>query len=134
MIRVLAVSACLAAFGGCKQGGHAPPPVTYTMGSDGLRHVAIRVDADGYTPARIPGKPGEHLVLSFTRTIDSTCVSQLKAPDGKLVDLPLGHAVDVTIAVPPRGEVGFACGMDMFHGAIVAQPQTPPADVSRSGS
>jgi plastocyanin domain-containing protein len=58
----------------------------------------------------------------FTRTADSECISQLKAPDGKLVDLPKGKAVDVAVTVPASGELGFACGMDMFHGSIVAAP------------
>ena len=32
--------------------------------------------------------------------------------------------VDVAVTVPKTGEVGFACGMDMFHGVVVAQPST----------
>jgi plastocyanin domain-containing protein len=28
----------------------------------------------------------------------------------------------VAVTVPQTGEVGFACGMDMFHGVVVAQP------------
>ena len=54
----------------------APPPPTAsatagTVGSDGTRHIAITADDKGYTPARIVGKPGEKLVLVFTRTLDS---------------------------------------------------------------
>ncbi|HEY1811964.1 MAG TPA: cupredoxin domain-containing protein [Kofleriaceae bacterium] len=104
----------------------APPPqpaaVVATVGSDGLRHVAIEVNKDGYTPDKIPGKPGEKLVLTFTRTFDASCISQVKTPDGKLVDLPLDKPVDVAVTVPQTGSAGFACGMDMFHGAVVAQP------------
>jgi len=60
-------------------------------------------------------------LLVFTRTVDSTCISQLKTPEGKLVDLPKGTPVEVAVTVPATGEVGFACGMDMFHGAVVAE-------------
>ncbi len=90
--------------------------------ADGTTRIAVEANNDGYTPARIPGKPGDKLVLVFTRTANSDCISQLKTPDGKLVDLPLGKPVEVAVTVPATGEVGFACGMDMFHGVVVATP------------
>lgn len=127
MIRALLVVVALA---GCKKAEKPAPAPTPTpapavaapVGSDGLRHVAIEAGKDGYVPDKIAGKPGEKLVLTFTRTMDASCISQLKAPDGKMVDLPLNKPVDVPVTVPQTGEVGFACGMDMFHGTIVAQP------------
>jgi plastocyanin domain-containing protein len=101
----------------------APTPVTAgTVGSDGVRRVAVDAGKDGYRPERIGGKPGEKLVLVFTRTLDAACIAQLKTPDGKLIDLPKGTPVDVPVTVPASGELGFACGMDMFHGAVVASP------------
>jgi plastocyanin domain-containing protein len=99
----------------------APPPAV-AVTADGSRHVAIEANKDGYTPASIPGKPGEKLVLTFTRTADSTCIAQLKTPEGKMVDLPMNTPVDVAVTVPQAGKVEFACGMDMFHGEVVAQP------------
>lgn len=108
----------------CKQEAKAPAgptPVTAgTIGADGVRRVAVDAGKDGYRPERISGKPGEKLVLVFTRTYDAACIAQLRTPDGKLVDLPKGAPVDVPVTVPAAGEVGFACGMDMFHGAVVA--------------
>jgi plastocyanin domain-containing protein len=101
----------------------APAPVTAgTVAPDGIRHVAITASTEGYKPDKIAGKPGEKLVLVFTRTADAECISQLKAPDGKMVDLPLNKPTEVAVTVPQTGEVGFACGMDMFHGVVVAQP------------
>jgi plastocyanin domain-containing protein len=106
-----------------KPAASPPAPVTAgTVGSDGLRHVSVEANKSGYTPDKIAGKPGEKMVLVFTRTADSECISQLKAPDGKLVDLPMNKPVEVAVTVPQSGEVGFACGMDMFHGVVVAQP------------
>jgi len=101
----------------------APTPTSAgTVGSDGVRRVAIEAGRDGYQPDRIGGKAGEKLTLVFTRTADSTCIAQLRTPDGKLIDLPMGKPVEVAVTVPASGELGFACGMDMFHGAIVANP------------
>ena len=99
----------------------AAPVTTATVGADGVRKVPIEAGIEGYKPDRIPGKPGEKLMLVFTRTADASCIAQLKTPDGKLVDLPMGKPVEVAVMVPQSGEVGFACGMDMFHGAIVAE-------------
>ena len=122
----LALSACLGAcLGACKQDAKVPPgptPVTAgTVGADGVRRVSIEAGTKGYQPDRIGGKPGEKLLLVFTRTVDASCISQLKTPDGKLVDLPKGTPVEVAVTVPQSGEVGFACGMDMFKGTIVAE-------------
>jgi plastocyanin domain-containing protein len=122
------VTSLVTSLAACKKDAKAPPgptPVTAPVtagivGSDGVRRVSIEAGAKGYQPERIAGKPGEKLVLVFTRTVDSSCISQLKTPDGKLVDLPKGTPVEVAVTVPQSGEVGFACGMDMFKGAIVA--------------
>jgi len=98
-----------------------PTPVTAgTVGADGVRRVPVEANKEGYTPAQVGAKPGEKLVLVFTRTADSSCIAQLKTPDGKLIDLPMNTPVEVAVTVPASGEVGFACGMDMFHGKIVA--------------
>jgi hypothetical protein len=116
------------AVAGCKNDAKvdrsAPAPVTPvtagTVGADGVRRVPVDAGKDGYQPERIGGKPGEKLVLVFTRTYDAACIAQLKTPDGKLIDLPKGTPVEVAVTVPASGELGFACGMDMFHGAVVA--------------
>ena len=121
MIRIALLAILVVA--GCKKEAakppHAPPPAA---APDGTRRIGIEVNKDGYTPARIPGKPGEKLELVFTRTMDASCIAQVKAPDGKLVDLPMNTPVTVAVTVPQQGEVGFACGMDMFRGVVVAQP------------
>jgi plastocyanin domain-containing protein len=131
MIRIallsLALVACSKKADDKKPAPPPPPAATTTagtVGSDGLRHIAVEANKEGYKPDKIAGKPGEQIVLVFTRTADSECISQLKAPDGKMVDLPLNKPVDVAVTVPKTGEVGFACGMDMFHGVVVAQPST----------
>ncbi|MGE0869104.1 MAG: cupredoxin domain-containing protein [Kofleriaceae bacterium] len=102
----------------------SPPPVTSTIGADGLRHIPIEAGEKGYVPDRIIGKPGEKLVLVFKRTVDGECLAKVKAPDGKLVDLPKGTPVDVAVTLPQTGAVTFACGMDMFKGTVVVDDKT----------
>lgn len=83
--------------------------------------VAVTVDGNGYTPARIPAPAGQPITLVFTRTTDQSCGQIVVFPDlGIRRELPLREAVAVTVT-PPRGELRFTCGMDMYRGAIVAQ-------------
>ena len=123
MIRIAAVLlfALAACHGDAKVEPSAVTPVSLgSVGADGVRRISVEAGTKGYVPDRIGARPGEKLVLVFTRTADSTCIAQLKTPDGKLVDLPKGTPVEVAVTVPQSGEVGFACGMDMFHGVVLA--------------
>ena len=99
----------------------AATATTGSVGTDGVRKIAIEAGKEGYVPDKIPGKPGEKLVLVFTRTVEGECLAELKTPDGKLVVLPMNSPVEVAVTVPQDGEVRFACGMDMFTGTVVAQ-------------
>jgi plastocyanin len=87
----------------------------------GVRKVPIEVVEKGYSPDRIPGKPGEKLSLVFTRKVDGHCYEELKTPDGKRIALPKNEPVEVPVTVPQDGEVRFACGMDMLEGVVVAE-------------
>jgi plastocyanin domain-containing protein len=115
--------------GGCSKKGDSDVPKpkpeatakTGTVDSSGVRTVPIEANDKGYTPDRIPGKPGEKLKLVFTRTVDAECLAELVTPDGKRVPLPKGAPVEVAVTVPTTGEVKFACGMDMFSGVVVAE-------------
>ncbi len=100
----------------------APAKVVSFVGADGVRRVPIEAGASGYVPDRIPGKPGEKLVLVFTRTVDGECLAQVKGPDGKQVALPKGTPVELAVTLPQTGAVTFACGMDMFKGTLVVSP------------
>jgi len=126
MRAALVISLALA-FVGCKKAEDTkstptPAPAPAVQADPGApRKVAVEAGKEGYQPDRIPGKPGEKLTLVFTRTVDADCLSKLKAPDGTMVDLPLNKAVDVAVTVPATGDVKFACGMDMFHGVVVAE-------------
>lgn len=130
MLRMVVISLALVV--GCKRAedtAKTPPPepsptakTAPAVAPNGPRRIDITANADGYTPSEIAGKPGEKLTLVFTRTLEAECISKLKTPTGELVDLPLNKPVEVAVTVPQTGKVGFGCGMDMFHGVIVAQP------------
>ena len=83
---------------GCGDGTVAPP-------TDGRPVIAITVDEKGYTPAEVKAKSGEPVRLVFTRMTDAGCGQQL--------------GVDITM--PTSGKITFACGMDMYQGAVVVE-------------
>jgi plastocyanin domain-containing protein len=131
MLRALAL--CLVVvglvFSGCKKDEQkaAPPvkqeaPVEVGTVKDGVRRVDVLANEKGYDPERIAGKPGEKLMLVFKRTVEGECLSQLKTPDGQTVELPMNKPVEVAVTVPDKGELTFACGMDMFKGTIISKP------------
>jgi plastocyanin domain-containing protein len=129
MSRLAVIVALSLSFVACKKDEAKKPtaeqksvPVTAgTVAADGVRTVKIEAGKDGYVPETIAGKPGEKLVLVFTRTVEGECFSELKTPEGKVVPLPMNSPVEIPVTVPQTGEVAFACGMDMFRGKIVAQ-------------
>ena len=96
-----------------------PANATGTTGADGVRRISIEAGSEGYVPDKIPGKPGEKIVLVFTRTVEGECLAELKTPDGKVVVLPMNKPVEVPLTVPETGKLTFACGMDMFQGQVV---------------
>ena len=125
-MRALVIAVCALALFACDKGKKsAPPPkqeapVTAGSVAEGVRRIDVEANTSGYNPERIAGKPGEKLMLVFKRTVDADCLAQLKTPEGKVVDLPMNKPVEVAVTVPDKGELTFACGMDMFHGTIVA--------------
>src|SRR5215471_684778 len=112
-MRSLALALSLVSIVACKKASEEPKPASppapaVAAPANGPRKVAIEANKDGYNPDKIPGKPGEKLDLVFTRTFEAECISQLKTPDGKLVDLPMNKPVEVAVTVPQTGELGFA--------------------------
>ncbi len=95
-------------------------PTAVTAGPNG--RVAIQVDGEGYHPATVQSSPGRPLTLVFTRTTDDTCGHHVRFPSLNIErDLPLNRPVEVAIATPASGNVGFTCGMGMFQGFVVAR-------------
>lgn len=128
MVRIAAL-AFVVGMVGCKKADkpaadHKPAVAAPTAGTveNGVRKIPVEANNDGYKPDKILGKPGEKLDLVFTRTAESDCISKLVTPDKQTVELPLNKPVDVNVTLPQSGELAFACGMDMFHGTVVAQP------------
>jgi len=95
-------------------------PGDETVAAEAGGRVEVSVDASGYHPATITAPPGAKVTLAFTRTTESGCGEQLVLASLDIKkSLPLNEVVEIEIAVPETGEVGFACGMNMYKGKVV---------------
>jgi membrane fusion protein, heavy metal efflux system len=86
-------------------------------------HAAkIAVTDQGFEPAKVTLKAGTPAKLTFIRTSDKTCATEVAFPSLKLKRaLPLNEPVDVEFTPSATGDITFACGMDMLKGTVVVQ-------------
>jgi hypothetical protein len=102
--------------GGMHDGGAAAEVADVDAGA----RVEVSVDGTGYHPAEIKAPAKSKVTLAFKRTTDQGCGQKLVIADMELEkDLPLDEAVEIEVEVPETGELGFACGMNMYKGKVV---------------
>jgi len=84
--------------------------------------VDLAVTENGFEPNSIDVKPGSDVVLKVTRKTDSTCAKEISVPSKKIKKaLPLNTAVNVGLGRLDKGEIKFACGMNMISGVVVVK-------------
>ena len=80
----------------------------------------VVIGAYGYEPASIRLKRGIPARVTFLRTTDSTCATEVVFADyGIRRDLPLNQAVTVSFTPRKAGEFSFTCGMNMHRGKLI---------------
>lgn len=76
----------------------------------------------GYTPNTISMPLGKKTKISFVRKDPSSCLEEVIVSDFKIKKyLPLNKKVTLEITPKEKGEYGFSCGMNMFHGKIIVK-------------
>lgn len=91
-------------------------------GKDKEEVVKIQVTENGFEPSNIKVKAGSHVILQVTRATDATCATQIQVKDKKIKqDLPLNKEVVVDLGTVKKGDVLFACGMNMITGHVTAE-------------
>lgn len=81
--------------------------------------VDITVEG-GYTPNTISIPLGKATKINFFRKDPSSCLEEVVLGDFKIRKyLPINQKVTVEVTPKEKGEFGFACGMNMFHGKII---------------
>lgn len=81
--------------------------------------VELQVTEKGFVPSTFDVKPGTSVILKVTRRTDATCATSVQVPAKNLKkDLPLNQTVKIDIGKLDKGEIRFACGMNMLEGKI----------------
>lgn len=83
--------------------------------------VEIKVQG-GYSPETISVSSGKPIKLVFLRTDDSSCLEEVVLSDFHVrKELPLNERVEIEVTPPKAGEYKFTCGMNMYHGKLIAK-------------
>ena len=99
-------------------GLRAPSPVRATD----IFTSRITVSEKGFEPTRITSRADTPLRLTFVRTTDATCATEIVIPSLNVKRaLPLDQPVDIEFTPEKPGDIAFACGMGMFNGTLVVQ-------------
>jgi cobalt-zinc-cadmium efflux system membrane fusion protein len=87
-----------------------------------VENIKITVNEQGYEPAKVTLRAGVPARLTFLRTTDKTCGTEVVFPSLNIKRaLPLNEAVVIAFTPANSGDIAFACGMNMLHGSIVVQ-------------
>jgi membrane fusion protein, heavy metal efflux system len=88
----------------------------------GVQTARVVVGEQGYQPARVSLRAGTPARLTFVRTTDKTCGTEILVPSLKIRRaLPLNEPVVIEFTPAQSGEIAFSCGMNMLHGTVVVQ-------------
>lgn len=87
-----------------------------------IKNIELRVTENGFEPSEIKVTPGTHVILNITRKTEVTCATQIKIKEKSIKEeLPLNKMVKVDLGILKKGDIRFACGMDMISGHIIAE-------------
>lgn len=90
--------------------------------SSGPQTVKVTVSDRGFVPSEIEVEQGRPVRLLVTRETDATCAKEIVIADaGVRQELPLHQEVEVTFTPEKKGELRYACGMDMVAGTLNVQ-------------
>jgi membrane fusion protein, heavy metal efflux system len=82
----------------------------------------VLVTEKGFEPSRVTVRSGTPVRLTFMRTTNNTCGTEVVFPSlGITRALPLDTAVDIEFTPDTEKEIAFTCGMKMLKGVILVQ-------------
>jgi plastocyanin domain-containing protein len=87
-----------------------------------VQEVKVLVTEQGYEPAKLTVRVGTPVRLTFVRTTDKTCGTEVVFPSLNIRQpLPLNQPVAIEFTPKASGEIGFVCGMNMLRGTLVVE-------------
>jgi plastocyanin domain-containing protein len=91
-------------------------------GPQDIQAAKIAVTEKGFEPDRVNLRAGRPARLTFVRTTDKTCGTEVVFPSLNIKRaLPLNEPVAIDFTPSKAGDVTFACGMNMLKGVVVVQ-------------
>jgi hypothetical protein len=97
-------------------------PTTTGRGSANVQGAKIVVTEQGFEPAKVTLRAGAAARLTFIRTTDKTCGTEVVVPSLDIKrTLPLNEPVVIEFTPAKTGDIAFACGMNMLRGTIVVR-------------
>jgi RND family efflux transporter MFP subunit len=100
------------------------PPSSVPDGqqSSKLQTARVTVSDQGYEPNRLTLRRGTPVRITFTRTSQTTCGTEITFPSLSIRRaLPLNQPVEIEFTPQQTGDIAFVCGMKMLSGTIVVQ-------------
>src|SRR5262249_9186389 len=103
-----------------RAGTNAPAASSQPAARPEPQRATILVTERGYEPAKLTLRAGEPARMTFVRTTDKTCGTEVVFPSMNIRrSLPLHEPVVIELTPRTSGEIGFVCGMNMLRGTVV---------------
>ena len=103
----------LVAMGGCTKSEASTPVADVTASEHGFSPASLHLAGGG---------PGSHGTVTFVRTSDKTCATEVVFPELDIKKaLPLNQAVAVNVPSDSARTLTFQCGMGMYKGAVLVK-------------
>jgi RND family efflux transporter MFP subunit len=103
---------------------HGPLPVDGAAAegtNTSVQTWKVVVTGSGFEPSTISVRVGTPVRITFLRTTDQTCATEIVFPSLNIRRaLPLNEPATIEFTPDTTGTIAFACGMNMLRGAIVA--------------
>jgi plastocyanin domain-containing protein len=87
-----------------------------------VSEVHVAVTDNGFEPEFVTVEKGRPATLVITRKVEATCATEaVFAGTGAKFPLPLNQDVRIPIVTANAETLRYACGMGMYHGAVVVK-------------
>jgi len=91
-------------------------------GRESTQTAKVVVSEQGYEPGKVTLRAGAPAGITFVRTSDRTCGTEVVFPSLNIRRaLPLNEPVVIEFTPDRSGDIAFACGMNMLTGVVVVQ-------------
>jgi membrane fusion protein, heavy metal efflux system len=102
--------------------GATPPSSSDGRSTASAQTAKVIVSEQGYEPAKVTLRAGTPARITFVRTTDKTCGTEVVFSSLNIKRaLPLNQAVTIEFTPAKTGEIAFACGMNMLKGVVVIE-------------